>query len=178
MDSAVRGSHVRRLLCPARRARSAHSRGHHRDRNSRRTPSRQGLQYDWRVVAKNRGGATPRAYPWTFVTQRGVLFVRGDVDGVGNIDITDAVFLLNFLFQGGPTPPCMDAADVDDDGGQRPSITDAIFLLNWLFQGGRPPPPPTPSTGRYGIGDCGIDPTDRNDDRIDEMDCEVFDPCP
>lgn len=33
------------------------------------------------------------------------LFVRGNTNGVGGIDITDAVYVLNSLFLGGPKPP-------------------------------------------------------------------------
>jgi hypothetical protein len=68
------------------------------------------------------------------------LFRRGDVDGICPIDLSDAVFLLDFLFRGGVGPACPDAADVDDNGGME--LTDAVFLLNHLFQGGASPPFP------------------------------------
>ena len=45
-----------------------------------------------------------------------VPFVRGDANGDGSIDITDAIFTLGFLFLGGGAPPCEDAADADDRG--------------------------------------------------------------
>jgi hypothetical protein len=76
----------------------------------------------------------------------GSLFIRGDSDGTGFVDITDAVYVLRHLFQGGPAPGCQDAADVDDDGGL--VLTDAVYLLVHLFQGGPPPPPPYPGPGR------------------------------
>jgi hypothetical protein len=104
-------------------------------------------------------------------------FVRGDVDASGVINITDAINLLDYLFQGGSTPPCMDAADVDnlDDGA--PIITDAIYLLGWLFQGTAAPPPPTPSSADYIADDdtpeCGPDP----EGDADGMDCLSFPPC-
>ncbi len=79
------------------------------------------------------------------------LFRRGDSNSSGAQDITDAVLVLSFLFQGGQAPACMDAADVDDDG--RLTISDAVTLLYALFQGDadRVPPP--------GL-DCGPDPTE------------------
>jgi len=45
-------------------------------------------------------------------------FLRGDLDGNGNVELTDAICLLNFLFLGVDclNEDCMDAADVNDDG--------------------------------------------------------------
>ncbi|MEM7232476.1 MAG: hypothetical protein AAF517_09895, partial [Planctomycetota bacterium] len=76
-------------------------------------------------------------------------FLRGDADSSLAINITDGIFILNFLFLGGATPGCLDSADADDSGSV--NITDGIFLLNFLFLGGPTPPAPHP--------DCGRDPT-------------------
>ena len=75
-------------------------------------------------------------------------FRRGDVDGLGSVDLTDAIRTLNFLFLGGSAPDCFDAADADDSG--RLELTDAILTLNVLFLGTGQIPPP-------GINDCGED---------------------
>ena len=74
---------------------------------------------------------------------------RGDGDADGDLNITDAIFVLNFLFSGGRAPSCPDAADTDDNG--KIEITDPIRTLGFLFLGGGDPPPP-------GIT-CGVDPT-------------------
>ena len=66
------------------------------------------------------------------------------------MNLTDAVFILRALFQGGPQPTCGDAADADDSGGL--NISDPIYLLQHLFQGQAAPPPPGPAA-------CGPDPT-------------------
>jgi hypothetical protein len=76
------------------------------------------------------------------VDPRGQPFYRGDPDGDGRINITDAIFLLNYLFLSGPPPGCREAADPNDDGGI--NITDAIYLLNYLFLSGPPPADPGP----------------------------------
>ncbi|MBI4606369.1 MAG: hypothetical protein HY721_30760 [Planctomycetes bacterium] len=76
-------------------------------------------------------------------------FRRGDADGNGTLQLTDAVNTLGFLFLGGPTLTCLDAADTSDAG--KVDITAAIYLLTHLFLGGPPPPAPHP--------DCGPDPT-------------------
>ena len=87
-----------------------------------------------------------------------VEFVRGDADSDGELNITDAVYTLSFLFLGGAFPTCEDAADVDDLGTVE--LTDAVYLLDHLFLGGAPPPAPYP--------EAGADPTD------DALGCRGF----
>ena len=82
----------------------------------------------------------------------GGVFIRGDSNGDGSLDVADAVNSLAFLFLGG-TLGCVDSADVSDDGNV--NIADPVALLNVLFSptGGSPPPP---------YPDCGFDPTADN----------------
>ena len=72
-------------------------------------------------------------------------FVRGDVNGDLFVNIADPVASLEFLFAGGNTPACVDAADANDDGVL--NVADPIFTLALLFQGGEPLPLPFPSIG-------------------------------
>ena len=72
-------------------------------------------------------------------------FIRGDGNGDGAVDISDAVAILAYLYLGGAPPDCKDALDSDDDGAL--SITDPIYLLNFLFQNGPPIPAPGPEPG-------------------------------
>lgn len=81
----------------------------------------------------------------------GVRFRRGDVDGSGVPNMSDAIFGLNWLFLGGVEPECQDAADVDDSGTV--NLSDMVALLLYLFLSGEPPAPP-------GLEVCGTDPTD------------------
>jgi hypothetical protein len=85
----------------------------------------------------------------------GVSFLRGDSNGDGKVDLSDAVATLSHLFLGGAAPACFDAADADDGGTL--VITDAIFLLGALFLGTKEIPAPFP--------DCGTDPT------FDKLEC-------
>ncbi|MBI4600750.1 MAG: hypothetical protein HY721_02205 [Planctomycetes bacterium] len=93
-------------------------------------------------------------------------FHRGDADQNGQLQLTDAVQVLGYLFLGKPgrVPQCLDAADADDSGTL--AITDAVRILDYLFRGigaiGSPGPPPAA---------CGEDPTP------DGIDCERFDAC-
>jgi hypothetical protein len=85
-------------------------------------------------------------------TDRHFGFRRGDHDGSGLADITDALNLLGFLFLGTTPPICEDASDFDNSGAL--DITDALNLLGHLFLG-QPSALPSPGTGPS----CGVDPS-------------------
>jgi hypothetical protein len=72
-------------------------------------------------------------------------FVRGDSNRDEELNLTDAIFTLGYLFLGEVGPPCPDAADADDNGTL--NITDPIFVLQYLFLGGQAPAAPFPGTG-------------------------------
>jgi hypothetical protein len=91
----------------------------------------------------------------------GTQFVRGDVDQNEALEISDAVFVFNYLFLGGARPACIDAADFNDDGAL--DLSDGVAELNFLFLGGPSPPAPHPK--------CGDDPSD------DALSCESFATC-
>ncbi len=91
-------------------------------------------------------------------------FRRGDVNADAEVDISDAVLTLNFLFDPNIDPDvvqCRDAADVNDDGTV--DISDPIYSLNYLFVDG--PGIPTPTE------ECGDDPTE------DDLRCLSHLPC-
>ncbi|MEM7166969.1 MAG: hypothetical protein AAF581_16010 [Planctomycetota bacterium] len=82
-------------------------------------------------------------------------FLRGDTDGDGSLSaITDAVWLLAYLFNSGPLD-CFDAGDVNDDGSI--NLPDPIQILSWGFNQGPAPMAPYPL--------CGPDPS------MDALDC-------
>lgn len=93
----------------------------------------------------------------------GPTFVRGDANSDGNIDITDGVAILGYLFGGEVSLACLDAANTTDSGTL--NLTDAVNIFSWLFQSGQAPPPPSPSDANYPPADCGPDPTE------DDLDC-------
>ena len=79
---------------------------------------------------------------------RVIAFIRGDPDGNGAVQLTDGIFILNFLFLGGDSPGCFEAADADDNGAVQ--MTDGIYILNFLFLGGAAMPAPHPDCGTSG----------------------------
>ncbi len=105
-------------------------------------------------------GIDPGAYE--FCADGPVRFQRGDANADGGTDVSDALYILLYLFADGSPPVCRDAADIEDGGGI--DISDPIGLLNYLFADGREPPAP--------LLTCGFDPTDD-----DGLTCEAFPPC-
>ena len=61
----------------------------------------------------------------------------GDTNGDKKIDISDVIFLINYLFKGGPAPYPLAVGDVDCD--YKVLVSDAIYLINYLFKGGPEP---------------------------------------
>ena len=70
---------------------------------------------------------------------------RGDVDhsGVLPVDIADLVYLVEYMFNGGPPPLCFDHGDIDASGVEPIDIADLVYLVEYMFNGG-PEPPPCP----------------------------------
>ena len=82
----------------------------------------------------------------------GVFFVRGDGNGDGVLDISDAIATLAILFNGGASiTTCEDGHDSNDDGNI--DIGDPIALLSYLFAGASELPAPGASCGEDQTGD-------------------------
>jgi len=87
-------------------------------------------------------------------------FIRADANFDKGVDISDAVFFLDWVFKSGSRPACADAADSNND--TRLDLSDAIWTLSFLFRGGPQPSEPYPQPG--------VDPTD---DGSGSLGCEV-----
>jgi hypothetical protein len=61
----------------------------------------------------------------------------GDADGSGGISIGDAVYIISYIFGGGPAPAPLCLGDADGSGGV--SIGDAVYIINFIFGGGPAP---------------------------------------
>ncbi len=73
------------------------------------------------------------------------LFIRGDANSDWKVNMSDATFILEYLFRGGRPPEMINAADVNDD--EKIDIADPIYLLGYLFLGKPAPPAPFPTAG-------------------------------
>lgn len=92
--------------------------------------------YLLRAAAKDSLGA-PDPNPPTIQVWVSLSPAPGDANGDGVIDISDVVYLLNYLFKGGEPPSPLAVGDVNCD--MIVDLGDVVYLLNYLFKGGPPP---------------------------------------
>ncbi len=64
-------------------------------------------------------------------------YICGDADGSQGTSIADAVYMINYIFSGGPAPVPLAAADCDCSGAV--SIADAVYMIEFIFNGGPAP---------------------------------------
>jgi len=67
--------------------------------------------------------------------------ISGDANGDGQVNVGDAVFLISYIFKGGPAPDPVCIGDANGDGNT--NVGDAVYLISYIFKGG--PPPVMPS---------------------------------
>ena len=87
----------------------------------------------WKVKAYDKWGAVR----WSNETWSFYVFLRGDANADGVVDIADVVYVLNYLFINGPAPIPFEAGNVNCDG--LVDIADVVYLINYLFIDGPPP---------------------------------------
>ncbi|MEZ5358876.1 MAG: FG-GAP-like repeat-containing protein [Candidatus Zixiibacteriota bacterium] len=64
-------------------------------------------------------------------------YLCGDANGDGMLNIGDAIFMLYFIFQGGPTPVPIQSADANADNNV--NVGDVVWHVNYIFKGGPAP---------------------------------------
>ncbi|MDF1544075.1 MAG: CARDB domain-containing protein [bacterium] len=63
-----------------------------------------------------------------------------DNDPSDYVDISDLTYLVDYLFGGGPSPVCLEEANVNGSSNLEPDISDLTYLNDFMFGGGPPPP--------------------------------------
>lgn len=86
---------------------------------------------------------------------------RGDANNDQTVDISDAICISNWLFNGGAEPGCLNQADANNDG--KVDVSDSVYVNEWLFNGGPQPPAPGPYNTECAEEDepypgCALDP--------------------
>ena len=73
------------------------------------------------------------------------IFIRGDSNDDGKVDLADAQATLGYLFQAAEPLRCLDAADANDDG--KLNVSDPVTILQVLFLGREALPAPSAARG-------------------------------
>jgi hypothetical protein len=63
--------------------------------------------------------------------------IPGDSNGDSLLRIGDLIYLVNYLFKGGPPPTPLQAGDLNCDN--KSSLSDIFYLINFFFKSGPPP---------------------------------------
>jgi hypothetical protein len=78
---------------------------------------------------------------WILLNQE-ISPVCGDMNGDRLVEISDAVYLTNYIFKGGMSPKCppepyIECADINGD--EEVTVADVVYLINYLFRSGPEP---------------------------------------
>jgi hypothetical protein len=87
----------------------------------------------WKVKAYDKWGAVR----WSNQIWNFYVYLCGDVNGDGQINVSDVVYLINYLFISEPPSIPMAAGDVNRDTVV--NVSDVVYLINYVFVGGPPP---------------------------------------
>jgi hypothetical protein len=91
--------------------------------------------YGWLVNAGDRTIVLDRIITW--LSSHNTLC--GDANNDDSIDISDAVYLIQYIFAGGPAPNPLCSGDANGDGSV--DISDCVYLIQYIFGGGPAPVP-------------------------------------
>jgi len=90
-------------------------------------------RYWWKAKVSDNCGSVWSTQTWTLLAAK-----RGDANGDKALTVSDVVYIINYLFKGGPLPiPEQIVGDASCDG--KVTVSDVVYLINYLFKGGPPP---------------------------------------
>jgi hypothetical protein len=75
-------------------------------------------------------------------------YICGDATGDETVNVSDAVYIINYVFVGGAAPVPLESGDADCSGTV--NVSDAVYIINYVFVGGNDPC----DTDGNGLPDC------------------------
>ena len=77
----------------------------------------------------------------------------GDANFDDKVNVSDAVYVINYVFSSGTPPlPVLACGDSNTDG--KVNVSDAVHLINFVFSGGSAPGDCSPGDADWVDGDC------------------------
>ncbi len=80
----------------------------------------------------------------SYIVYAGYIYTRcdcypGDADGTGGINMLDILYLIAYLYKGGPPPKPYVLCSADPDGSCTSNMLDILHLIAYLYKGGPAP---------------------------------------
>lgn len=73
----------------------------------------------------------------TLTVLPGTPFIRGDANDDSSVTVSDVIYIINYLYKGGPPPSPLEKANTNCDA--QINVADVVYLINYLFKGGPSP---------------------------------------
>ena len=64
-------------------------------------------------------------------------YICGDANSDTSVNVSDAVYIINYVFSGGTAPNPIESCDGNCDGSC--NVSDAVYIINYVFSGGTNP---------------------------------------
>jgi len=96
-----------------------------------------GTEYLWQIIAFDEAEESTAGPIWSFKTEYAVMC--GDCNDDLSVNVSDAVFIINYVFIGGTAPDPLCVGDTNADGSV--NVSDAVAIINYVFVGGDAPDP-------------------------------------
>jgi hypothetical protein len=78
--------------------------------------------------------------------------ICGDANSDATVNVSDAVYIINYVFVGGGAPVPLACGDANSDGTV--NVSDAVYIINYVFVGGGAPGDCNPGSANWTDGDC------------------------
>ena len=71
------------------------------------------------------------------IIRQNINYICGDANNDNLVNISDAVYMIGYVFNGGSQPHNYSSGDVNCDG--KANVSDAVYIIMYVFSGGTPP---------------------------------------
>jgi hypothetical protein len=92
--------------------------------------------YEYVVISENGSGMLGQ-HSQVAMSEESQSFLCGDTDGNGIMNMSDAVYIIAYIFGGGPAPEPLLSGDVDCNA--MVNMSDVVYILSFIFAGGPAP---------------------------------------
>jgi hypothetical protein len=89
------------------------------------------------VISNNDPGNSPLELTAELEVSTEPFYTCGDANADDEVNVSDAVLIINYIFIQGPAPDPLEAGNVNCDG--EVNVSDAVYIINFIFIGGPDP---------------------------------------